>query len=67
MNMPTLIPIGRIDGMEEAYCFDVTSEWHGWLFHKDQDGEWVSWRHAGPQERGIIEKNYQRTISGRIA
>jgi hypothetical protein len=63
MEMPTLIPIGTLDGMEESYCFDVTSDWHGWIFHKHPDGQWVSWRQAGPQERECIENIYQRKLS----
>lgn len=60
MEMPTLIPIGTLGETEEAYCFDRTSPWYGWLFHKNQDGIWVEWRTAGPNEREQIEESYRR-------
>ena len=60
MNLPTLIEIGEMYGMPEAYCFATNSEWYGWLFHKNEDGDWTSWRQAGPIEREAIEENYKR-------
>lgn len=60
MNLPTLIEIGKMGQMPEAYCFDAYNEWYGWLFHKTEAGDWATWREAGPLEREVIEANYRR-------